>query len=102
MDERMSESIRAGTRRNASMLAKSRASTSQRRVAELMGISETTLSEMKGDGKLDRLGALIAACGLKLAPASEQTFDAPYIDALRTLAKRGLDNAPTADAEIDA
>ena len=98
----MSESIRAATRRNASMLAKSMASTSQRRVAELMGISETTLSEMKADGKLDRLGALIAACGLKLAPAAEQTFDAPYIAALRTLATIGLQHSPMVDHEVDA
>ena len=59
------------------------------------------MSGMKDDDKLDRLGALIAACGLKLAPASEQTFDAPYIDALRTLAKRGLELAPIADVEAD-
>ena len=102
MDERMSESIRGATRRNASLLAKSMASTSQRRIAELMGISETTLSEMKGDGKIDRICALIAACGLKLAPAAEQTFDAPYINALRTLATIGLQHSPTADSEVDA
>lgn len=102
MDERMSESIRAATRRNASLLAKSMASTSQRRVAELMGISESTLSGMKDDDKLDRIGALIAACGLKLAPVGEQTFDAPYINALRTLATIGLQHAPTADVEVDA
>jgi len=99
MDERIADSIRTKARRNHSLLLRCVAEVSQKRVAELLGVSETLMSTMKTE-QLERFGALIAACGLKLAPATDQTFDESYISALRTLAKRGLDQAAWREDEV--
>lgn len=88
-DDRISDSIRDRARRNHTVLIRCLAEVSQSRVAELIGVSQTTMSGIKAD-QLERFAALIAACGLKLAPVTDQTFDETYISALKTLAAVGL------------
>ena len=83
------DAIRGAARRNHSLLLRCIAEVSQKRVAALIGVSETTMSDMKND-QLERIAALIAACGLKLTPVTHQTYDESYIGALKTLAFVGL------------
>lgn len=90
MDERISESIRGKAQRNNSMLLRCMAEVSQKRVAELIGVSETTLSNMKSDN-LERFAALVAACGLRLVACTDQTYDESAVSALKTLAAIGID-----------
>lgn len=89
MDERVSDSIRAKARKNHALLLRCMAEVSQKRVATLIGVSETTMSNIKNDD-LERFAALVAACGLKLAPVTDQTYDEAFISALKTLAAIGL------------
>ena len=89
-------------RRVASQMLAAMAKLGQRHVAETMCISETTLSEMKNSEKLDKLATWIVACGFKLVPVAEQTYDAPVIGALKTLAGIGLAHLSAQVAEIDA
>lgn len=89
MDDRISDAIRRSTRRNLSALLSGMAAVSQKRVAELIGVSETTLSGMKSD-HLERFAALAAACGLKLVASTAQTVDDDHIAALETLAAMAL------------
>ena len=96
MDDRIAEVIRKGARRNHSLLVRGMAQVSQKRVADLIGISEGTLSTLKAE-QLERLAALIAACGLKLSAVTDQTFDEAYISALKTLATVGLGHEPRHD-----
>ena len=94
------DSIRASARRNHSLLLRGIADVSQKRIAALIGVSETTMSDMKND-QLERVAALIAACGLKLSPVTHQTYDESYIGALKTLASVGLGRAPVREEEGD-
>lgn len=59
---------------------------SQVRVAELMGVSESTVSRIDKAG----IAALLAACGLKAVPQEMQCFDPDYIHSLKVLAGVGL------------
>jgi DNA-binding XRE family transcriptional regulator len=89
MDDRMSDMIRGRAQRTQSLLMRSMAAVTQRRVADMLGVSESALSAMKAD-HLERFAGLVVACGLKLVPATDQTFDESYISALKTLAAVGL------------
>ena len=62
------------------------------RVAELMGTHESTVSRLK-DGEIDRIGALLAACGLKVAPEGAALFEQATVRALQTLARIGVERA---------
>lgn len=90
MDDRVNESIRSRARRNTSLLMRCMAEVSQKRVASLIGVSEPTLSEMKNGELLERFSALVAACGLKLVPITEDTYDESIISAMKTLSVLGL------------
>lgn len=85
----MSESIRAKTRRNHAVILRAISDVTGKRVAELIGVSESTLSAMKSDN-LERFASLIAACGLKIVPITEQVYDESVISAIKTLAAIGL------------
>ena len=89
MNDRVSESIRVRAQKSHSALLRGLASVSQKRAAELIGCSETTMNSIKAD-QLERFAALVAAVGLKLVPITDQTFDESFISALKTLAAIGL------------
>lgn len=89
MDERVADSIRHRAQKNHSVLLRAIAKVSGKRVAELIGVSETTMSGIRSD-QIERFAAVVAACGLKLAPATDETYDEDYISALKTLAVIGL------------
>ena len=62
---------------------------SQKRVADLLNLSESALSAFKKD-HLERACFLITACGLRIVPTTEQTYEEEDIYALRRLALRGI------------
>lgn len=102
MNERTNPSIQADVRRAASQMLAAMAKLGQKHVADVMGISESALSEMKNSEKLDRLVSWIVACGFKLVPISEVTFDPSIIGALKTFAVLGLAHVDAQVAEVDA
>ena len=58
-------------------------------MAESIGISETALSNYKAE-HLERACLILAACGLRIVPVTEHTYDEADITALRELATKGL------------
>lgn len=82
----LNSSIVARARANEKLLLQSLAARSQVRVAELMGVSESTVSRIDKAG----IAALLAACGLKAVPQEMQCFDPDYIHSLKVLAGVGL------------
>lgn len=87
----MSPLIESLARQNHQTLLKAMAAISQTRVAELIGISGTTVSRMKEDD-LERLAAILAACNLVAMPRSFQSIDPDKLRALKLLAREALDN----------
>ena len=85
----MSDGLRRMAQRNHSALLRGLAEVGQRRVADLIGVSESTVSGMKND-QLERFSALLAACGLKAVPSSERSLGDDHIQALETLAAMAL------------
>ena len=87
--ELVADVIRSTAQRNHSELLKALSELSQRRAAELLGISEATLSTWKNDHR-ERAAALMAACGLSLRPVTDRTLDEDHLAALETLARIAL------------
>jgi hypothetical protein len=89
-DGSMGEQLRRVAQRNHSALLSGLAQVSQKRVADLIGVSEATLSTMKNE-QLERFAAFAAACGLKVVAITDQTYKSAHVDALKTLASIALD-----------
>ena len=87
----MHENIVKNARRNHSVILKALAKYSQQRIAELIGISGSTLSTFKDD-HIERLAAVLAACGLKVVANTDESVSADEIWALRVLAIKQLEN----------
>jgi hypothetical protein len=81
----LAPSVRSLAHRNHGMVLRGMAEVTQRRVAELVGVSESVLSEFKSQ-HLERLCAVIAASGLRIAPCTEHNYPDEYIDALKVQA----------------
>jgi len=76
-------------RKNEMAILRGLAQAGQRRVAECMGVSETTVSRMK-EAEIGRVGRLLAACGLKAVPVTMRCYRPESIQALLTLAQERL------------
>ena len=96
MDDRVDESILRVAKRNHSALVRGISTVSGKRVADLIGVSESTLSGMKSE-HLERFSALAAACGLKFVSTSERSLDERHISALETLAAIALRRSNQSD-----
>ncbi len=90
----LSPAIADRSRKNLTAVLRGLATVGQAKAADLLGVHESTVSRMK-DGDLEKLCALLAACGLKVVPEAMQLFEPERIEALRVLARIGLDNAAT-------
>lgn len=71
------------------LLLRSLAEVSQKRVAEVVGLSDSAMSTWKSD-HMERACLVIAACGLRIVPVTEHTYEEADIAALRQLATKGL------------
>lgn len=66
-------------------------SAGQARVAEAVGVSESTISKMKA-GDLELVSRILSYCGLKVVPVEMRCFNPEKIGAILTLAKDNLAN----------
>lgn len=82
----LSPSIAERARKNERAILQALAERSQTKVAELMGIHESTVSRTNKA----EMAAYLAAAGLKAVPEGMQCFDPEYVKALKTLAGIGL------------
>lgn len=62
------------------------AKASQARIAELIGCSASTVTLFK-DEQLQRFSSILAACGLKVVPDTEESVDMNEVRALRVIAR---------------
>lgn len=83
--------IRGRANKNLSEILRAFRVTTQAKVADLMGISETTVSRLK-DNAIPEFAVLLAACGLKVVSENAQTHSPERIAALTTLALEALKN----------
>ena len=95
-------SIVEGMRKNRSAILRAMQQRKQTVVASLLGVDDATLCRWKDGvgGKpsdIDRLAALLAACGLIAQPTSNKSISAERLAALHVLAREALDAAPTSD-----
>lgn len=87
----MNDSIRELARSNHTTILRAMGAVTQARIAELVGVSEATVSRFKDvDGSLEKLAALAAACGVRFVRADSQHIEADELKAIAVLAQRGL------------
>ena len=78
-------------RQNQAEMLRAIAATSQVRIAELVGISEATVSRWKDrEGELEKLAAFAAACGIRFVRSDVRHVDSEHLRALAVLAQRAL------------
>lgn len=82
----LSPQIVDSARKSERCILQALAQRSQVRVAELLGVSESTVSRTDKTA----MAAFLAACGLKVVGAAMQCHDADYIHSLKVLAGVGL------------
>lgn len=78
------------SRENTTAILRALANTSQRHIADVIGVHESTVSKMVTDGSIEKTAHFLAAAGLRLVPASARMYDPEYIKSLQTLAARCL------------
>jgi hypothetical protein len=78
-------------RKNLAAIFAGLSSVGQVKVAERLGIVESTVSKMKGD-ELEKAAKVMAACGLKVVPEGYRCVDPRYMEAILTLAGKQLDS----------
>jgi hypothetical protein len=84
-------------RKNEQVVLQALASTGQSELAKSMAVHESTISRMKESG-ISTYAAALAHLGLKVVPVGVECFDPVYVEALRTLAARGIGtDAPKLD-----
>lgn len=80
----------ARARKNHAAILQGLASAGQAKVAETLGVSESTVSRMK-DCDLAQTARLLSVCGLKVVPAHFRCVDPRYMDAILVLAGQHID-----------
>lgn len=90
----LSPAIADRSRKNLTAVLRGLATVGQARAAELLGIHESTVSRMK-DTEIERIAALLSALELKCVPAAMQLIEPERINALRVLARIGVEHADT-------
>lgn len=85
----VSPTIEARARKNLAVILRAMAHASQVKVAERMGLDQSSVSRMKNagikDAEVERIATFIAACGLKVVPEDEECYEAGYLESLRQL-----------------
>lgn len=101
MDEPSRVDLPSARKVHAAIL-KRLAAVGQVRVAEMLDVSEATVSRLKSE-HLETFAHFLAALGLKAVPADHQCFHPDYIAHLRYFAQYGLSHQtpPTLEWEGD-
>jgi hypothetical protein len=81
------------SRKNVQVILQALASVGQNELAKAMGVHESTVSRFK-DKEITTVGSALAHMGLKVVPVGVECFDPEYVEALRTLAARGIGAEP--------
>lgn len=66
-----------------------------------MSIDESTLSKMKGDGRLEQLAELLAVLEMKCVSITKRCYDPAEIEALFTLASKRMSSMRLDDLHAD-
>lgn len=74
-------------RKNEKVILSTLAEVGQLVAANCMGVSESTVSRMKG-GDIEQMSKLLAALGMKVVPVGMHCYPEDEIEALRILARR--------------
>lgn len=85
----LSAAVAETARKNERAVLHALARISQTRVAESMGVSDSTITRLK-DGGIEQAALLLAACGLKVVPTGMRCFREDKVHALLTLARDHL------------
>lgn len=85
----VSPELRERSRKIETLLRNALAEVSQARVADKMGVSESTVSRIK-DTEIERMALFMASLNLRLVEADQLLISAQDLQALRHLAARGL------------
>lgn len=88
----LSPAIEPRARRNAASIRAALTSTKQEVVAELVGVDKSTITRLRDD-HVDRLAAVLAACGLKVVREDLVQVEREELEALRYFAGRGVKRA---------
>lgn len=78
----VSPSIDERARKNLTLILRTLAEVTQVKVAELIGVHESSISRLKGED-FARIASIIAALGLQLVPGDMEMWDGEYIANLR-------------------
>jgi hypothetical protein len=81
----LDDEVRGQAQKNLTLILKAMQTVSQLHIAKMLGEGTSTISEFKKE-HLERLAAMLAACGLKVAPAGQESNDPDEMQALRVLA----------------
>lgn len=87
------------SRKNETAILRGLAEHSQSRIAEQIGVNDSTISRFK-DGGLAQAAALLAACGLKVVKTDRICVDVRRYEAMCTLAQAALSCNETAQRLI--
>ncbi len=71
-------------------------SVGQARIAEQLGVNESTVSRWK-DGEIARFAKFLALLGLKATPVEYRCYDEKTLDAMLTLARQRMDQIRSTD-----
>ena len=63
----------------------------QGRVAEAIGLSQSRMSALVGEGLMTRTARIVSALGFRLVAADEPVFEAEYVRSLETLVRISMD-----------
>ncbi len=77
-------------RENLSAIFSALASKGQGAIAQVMGISDSSMSRWKSD-EIPVMAKFLGALGLKVVPETHVCVDPEYLRSLRTFARKGLE-----------
>lgn len=89
MERDLDSAVLRLSQRNESKIARGIRDVTQVRVAELMGLSPSVLSEYLQKHQA-RIASLLAASGLKVVECTAEVYEESYIRSLKTLAAHGI------------
>lgn len=86
----LSPQARESARKIEAVILRRLRSVGQVNVAEALGVSEATVSRMKGDGELARIANVLAALGVEVMEPGDRVVNASKLAALIALAEDGF------------
>ena len=92
----LSSEVEARSRKNLAAILQKLGSTGQGKLAESLGVHESTVSRLK-DGEFERWAKALAILGLQIAPSDQKLYPQDQIDAFFILIRARMNSAGNAD-----